>query len=267
MPDGNGTDDGVNIGSAKGPSFDVTGLRSNTRYCFGVSAVDDAGNASPVGTAACASTLANSEARWRFRIACRYQEYLLESFIDLDEDFVAVVSVLGEGEDYDGSHLTYALTGPYDNETQVLDGTINWTDDGLSIGRQDTFQADLSLNDTGDIGTSKSGTAAGCDAVIRFDRRDAAAMAGPSSGSAGPGPGGCSGERDRRLDRHVHQETAERRRRKPVSMKSRTWCGSAAVWKISRCEFVKYAWPARWGIRGMVVGNHWYCEHLGGYAA
>ena len=195
VPGGNGTDDGVSIGSTKGPSFDVTGLRSNTRYCFGVSAVDDAGNASPVGTAACASTLANSEARWRFRIACRYQEYLLESFIDLDEDFVAVVSVLGEGEDYDGSHLTYALTGPYDNETQVLDGTINWTDDGLSIGRQDTFQADLSLNDTGDIGTSKSGTAAGCDAVIRFDRRDAAAMAGPSSGSAGPGPGGCSGER------------------------------------------------------------------------
>ena len=181
------------IGSTAARSFAVTRLRPNTEYCFGVSAVDDAGNESVVSTA-CASTLATRQAEWRFRIACIGRDYLLEGHVDLDEDYVTFVSVVGEGQDYDGDELAYALTGPYDNASRVLDGTIDWSFEGVAGLRKDRFKADLSLNDTGDIAMSKSGSGAGCDAVIRFDRRGAAATSG-SSGSAGSGPGVSAEER------------------------------------------------------------------------
>ena len=57
---GAGSDEAVQIGNTEGLSFDVAGLKPNREYCFGVSAVDDAGNASPVVGTACASTLEKS---------------------------------------------------------------------------------------------------------------------------------------------------------------------------------------------------------------
>ena len=182
VPDGSDPDEGTRIASAGSASYDVTGLIPNTRYCFGVSAVDEAGNVSAVSGTACASTLRTGDATWRFRIACKGQSYNLEGLVDLDEDFVSVVSFLGEGRDYDGDKLSYALTGPYDSTTRVFDGTIDWTFEGSTGGRRDRFKADLSSNDTGNIPTSKSGSAAGCDAVIRFDRRGAAATSGATAG-------------------------------------------------------------------------------------
>ena len=57
---GTGSDDALQIGNTEGLSFDVAGLQPNTEYCFGVRAVDHAGNASPVVGTACASTLEKS---------------------------------------------------------------------------------------------------------------------------------------------------------------------------------------------------------------
>lgn len=179
--EGTASDDAFAIASTGGNSYVVTGLNQETDYCFGARAVDRAGNASDVVEMACTSTFASDQARWRFRIACTGQAYVVRGFVDLDEDFVTDVSILGEAEDYDGGKLTYALTGPYDSATQILDGRIDWNVDGSAAIRTDRFQADLSLDDTGDIPTSKSGSRAECDAVIRFDRRDGATSdAGPT---------------------------------------------------------------------------------------
>ena len=172
VTDGTGYDQAVHIGSTESLGHNVTGLNPNTRYCFGVIAVDDAGNTSIFAKTACASTFGSSEATWRFRIACTGRDYQVEGLVDLDENFVSVVSVVGEGSDYDGDRLTYALTGPYDSTTRVFDGKIVWTFEGSTNTRTDTFKADLSLNDTGDIAMSRSGGS--CDAVIRFDRRSSA---------------------------------------------------------------------------------------------
>ena len=69
-----------------------------------MSAVDDAGNESVVRTA-CASTFASRQAEWRFQIACVDRAYIVEGQVDLDEDYVTFVSVVGEGQDYDGDDL------------------------------------------------------------------------------------------------------------------------------------------------------------------
>ena len=178
----------VFVGRTQDVSFAVTGLNPGTEYCFGVSAVDAAGNASDVVETACATTLRTSSAKWRFRVACRGQDYQVEGFVDLDEDFVTEVLVVGDGEDYNGNHLTYALSGPYDSGTGVFDGTLDWTFEGTTGVRKDEFRANLGLNDTGDIATTKSGAAASCDAVIRFDRRDAAAASDETSTTGRPSP-------------------------------------------------------------------------------
>ena len=148
---------------------DITGLNPGTEYCFGVSAVDEAGNFSDVSNMVCATTLEASAAAWRFLIACSGRDYIFEEPFDLVEDRVAsVISVTAEGNDYDGDPLTYALTGTYTSQDMILDGRIDWS---FEFGgrRVDTFMADLSTDDTGNIPMDiVFHSTSGCDAVIRF---------------------------------------------------------------------------------------------------
>lgn len=189
VSDGIGPEDVTYIGSTKGLAYNVTGLNAGTEYCFGIQSVDAAGNASHVEQTACATTLENSAAAWRYRLACEGRDYNLEGRVDLDEDFVTVVSVVGEGEDYDGTKLSYAITGPYDSGTRIFDATMDWTFEGSANTRQDKFKADLSSDDTGDIRMEQV-VGSGCDGVIRFDRLDAAASAGAWPRSTGTSEGG-----------------------------------------------------------------------------
>ena len=183
-----GGEETFSVGSTSLLSYNVTTLEPSTEYCFSVTAVDEDGNLSDVSGIACATTPESSA--WRFRIACRGEDYQVEGLVDLDEAFVKGISVLGEGEDYNGKKLGYALTGPYDLGTGVFDGTIDWTFEGSADWRRDTFKANLLLNDTGDIATTKSGPAANCDAVIRFDRQDTTATSASTSSSARSRPWG-----------------------------------------------------------------------------
>ena len=150
-------------------SAEVIGLNPGTEYCFGVSAVDTAGNFSAISDMVCATTLEASAAAWRFLMACADRNYNFEGPFDLIEDrAVSTVSVTGEGNDYGGEPLAYALTGTYTSQDMILDGKIDWSFE--SGGRRvDTFMADLSTDDTGDIPMELVfHTHSGCNGVIRF---------------------------------------------------------------------------------------------------
>jgi len=129
----------------------VTGLTPETAYCYKVSAVDAAGNISLLSNEACATTLKKEQSKWTIKMACQNRNYLLEQQLDLDEDVVSSVSVTGEGQDYDGTNLAYALSGAYSIETTTLEAEIIWTFEGSNRRRRDVFTADLSQDDTGNI--------------------------------------------------------------------------------------------------------------------
>ena len=150
-------------------SADITGLNPGTEYCFGVTAVDEAGNFSDLSDMVCATTLQASAAAWRFLMACADRDYNFDEPLDLiEERAVSTVSVTGEGNDYDGHPLTYALTGTYTSQDMMLDGKIDWSFEGGGR-RVDTFLADLSTGDTGDIPMELVfHSSDGCDGVIRF---------------------------------------------------------------------------------------------------
>ena len=117
----------------------------------------------------CATTLEASTAAWRFLIACSGRDYIFEEPFDLVEDReVSAISITAEGNDYSGDPLTYALTGTYTSQDMILDGRIDWSFE--SGGRRvDTFMADLSTDDTGDIPMELVyHSSDGCDVVIRF---------------------------------------------------------------------------------------------------
>ena len=148
---------------------EITGLNPDTEYCFVVSAVDEAGNSSDFSDMVCATTSEASAAAWRFLIACSGRDYIFEEPFDLVEDReVSVISITAEGNDYDGTPLTYALTGTYTSQDMMIrDVRIDWSFEG-GFRRVDTFVADLSTDDTGDIRMEQLQVNKGCDAVIRF---------------------------------------------------------------------------------------------------
>ena len=168
-----GAMDPVSVTTTRSLSADITGLNPGTEYCFGVSAVDVAGNFSTGSDPVCATTLEAHAAAWRFSLACHGQEYNIEEAFDLVEDRAipaVTVSVTGSGQDYDGTPLTYALTGTYTPQDMMLEGKINWSFEGGGR-RTDTFTADLSTDDTGAIPMElvyPNPSTGGCDAVIRF---------------------------------------------------------------------------------------------------
>ena len=152
-------------------SADVTGLNPGTEYCFGVSAVDKAGNFSDISGMVCAMTPQADAAAWRLFIACAGRDYNFERPFDLDENRpTSVISVTGAGNDYNGTPLTYAITGTYNSQEMMLDGKIDWS---FQEGgrRVDSFVADLSTDDTGAIPMNLVfHSRSGCNAVIRFVR-------------------------------------------------------------------------------------------------
>ena len=174
------------VGSSVEPRFVVAGLNPETKYCFAVRAVDASGKTSDYGEEVCETARARDEAKWRFRIACRGQDYQIDEFVDLDEQYADIIATVGEGEDYHGAKLMFAMTGPYDNASGVFDGTIDWTFEGTWDARRDTFQVNLRSREGDkapgkDIAMTKEGARAGCDAVIRFDRRGTVAASVASS--------------------------------------------------------------------------------------
>ena len=159
------------VTSTKGLSAKVGWLNPGTEYCFGVSAVDKSGNFSDFSDTdmVCATTLEASAAAWRFLIACSGRDYNFEEPFDLVEDRdVSVISITAEGNDYSGEPLAYALTGTYTSQDMMIrDGRIDWSFES-GFRRVDTFMADLSTDDTGDIRMEQLQVNKGCDAVIRF---------------------------------------------------------------------------------------------------
>lgn len=158
------------------PHTVVTGLTPDTEYCYKVSAVDATGNVSSPSIEACATTLKIEQSKWTIKMACQNRNYLLEQQLDLDEDVLSSVSVTGEGQDYDGSNLAYALSGAYNAETTTLEAEIIWAFEGRSERRRDVFTADLSQDDTGNI-TMNQVEVTGCAAMIRFIKNTGEATA------------------------------------------------------------------------------------------
>lgn len=137
------------IGTSETPGFTATPLNAGTEYCFQVRAVDASGNTADSAEKACASTFPSDEASWRFRIGCRSEAYRYEGSFDLGEYARAVVD-WGDGTDYDGeTQVVWALAGTYD-PARGLEGEILWQ--GAEFERQDRFNAELSSDDTSDIG-------------------------------------------------------------------------------------------------------------------
>ena len=150
----------------------IVGLLPGREYCFEVTAVDASGNESVPSSQRCRSTLDTQQAEWTVFIGCQGREYRIEEKMDLDTDYSATVSVVGEGQDYDGENLAYALSGVYEAASGSLDGQIIWTFEESPDRRRDLFEVDLTDGDTGDVNMDQV-EVTGCDALIRFVRDDA----------------------------------------------------------------------------------------------
>ena len=170
--DSDDSDDNVlRVESVYRLSHEIPNLIPGRTYCYRVRAEDLAGNISNNSNRACVTT--PNEPNWRFQAACTGQDYQIKQHFHLDEESGDEVFAFKEDKDYDGVASNHALTGSYDKATRLLDGKVVWTfDDTLGGVRTDTFKADLSSDDTGDIVTEKDGPAAGCDLVVRFNRLD-----------------------------------------------------------------------------------------------
>ena len=150
----------------------IVGLLPDVEYCFEVTAVDAAGNESVASSLRCNITLNSAQAEWTVFMGCQEREYRIEEKMDLDINYSATVSVVGEGQDYDGDNLAYALSGAYDSASGLLDGQIIWIFEDNPRRRLDTFEVDLTDGDTGDVDMTQV-ERTGCEALIRFVRDDA----------------------------------------------------------------------------------------------
>lgn len=146
----------------------LTRLQTATEYCYRVAAFDEAGNQSELSNQACATTFSAGLYRVRSKCAAR-STYVVDTTMDLDETITSNVSVVGNANDYDGTPMSYVLSGVYDNQTRQLNGRIDWSFEGSTCYRADTFLTDLSEDDTGDV-TMNQVSACGCTAQIRFTR-------------------------------------------------------------------------------------------------
>ena len=155
------------VSSAGASPTTLLNLLPDTQYCFEVTALSRSGIESASSNVACATTLGADAANWTVYLACQGREYLIEERMDLDIQFTDAVSIVGEGNDYDGTLLAYALTGVYRADTQLLSGDIIWTFEGSTQRRRDLFEASLEGGDSGDVYMEQV-EVTGCDAMIRF---------------------------------------------------------------------------------------------------
>ena len=106
-------------------------------------------------------------------LGCQNQPWLLDANLDLDQNVTSSVTVVGSGQDYDGTNLTYALQGTYLDTTQELSASITWTFEGLTQQRVDEFVAELSTGDSGVVFMNQV-QVTGCDAQIQIIDSDLA---------------------------------------------------------------------------------------------
>lgn len=140
-----------------------SGLVKGTRYCYRVVAYDRALNTSPASVEACATT--GSDGAWDVYIKCQDKNYLVKLNLDVDGNEAGAVQATGSGNDYDGSALTYVLSGKLNPTSRVFGGEITWA--GNSCVRRDTFSVTLASGDTGDQAMSQVAVC-GCTTQIRF---------------------------------------------------------------------------------------------------
>ena len=155
------------MAQAANNAANITGLLPETEYCFEVSAVDGAGQESQASDGVCLTTNSQDSAEWTITIGCQNRAWLLAEKLDLDERFSTSVSVVGTGNDYNGTRLTYALSGIFDVDAEKLTGEITWTFEGSSESRLDRFVASLRGGDSGVVFMDQI-QRTGCDAQIRF---------------------------------------------------------------------------------------------------
>lgn len=148
----------------------VLRLKPATEYCFNVVALDAAGNASERSNTACVST--NDSASYQVLSKCvGASYYVLNARLDLDLQYSELVSVAGNATDYNGTPMSYVITGLYESSSNVLNGRIDWAFQGSSSSRVDEFSVNLQAADTGDV-TMNQVKVTGCTAQIRFIRED-----------------------------------------------------------------------------------------------
>lgn len=165
------------IGESQGSELRVTGLSSDTEYCYFVSAVDLFGNVSLPSRTVCGRTHGAQYANWVMRSACIGSNYLFEKVLDIDESASSTISFIKTWSDYDGKTLGGAFNGSYDISTSVLRGELLYSAEGSGYTRRDDFSVSLASGDTGDIPTTTAwigpdGSSLTCDTVVRFTRSD-----------------------------------------------------------------------------------------------
>ena len=167
----------VPVDAVSGLTSNDLGLKAATKYCYTVSAFDEAGNASERSGVACATT--NSTGAWNMYLACVGQPYILQNNLDLDETISSNIQVTGTGYDYDGTPLAYVVAGLCDSDSKLLDGSITFTFEGSSCVREDIFEANLTTGDSGDTVMNQI-RPCGCTAVIRFVKTGVTSVATPA---------------------------------------------------------------------------------------
>jgi len=153
-------------GSTDVNQYDL-GLNRATKYCYRISAFDNAGNESIKSTETCATT--NATGAWNISMGCYGTEPNLEINTDLNESITDMIQVTGTGKDYDGISLAYVLNGTYDKTTNVINASNTMTFEGSSCVRVDGFTAGLPTVD--DV-VMYQGKPCGCTAFIRIKKAD-----------------------------------------------------------------------------------------------
>ncbi|HEY3278202.1 MAG TPA: fibronectin type III domain-containing protein [Syntrophorhabdaceae bacterium] len=164
------------VGSTAGLTANDNGLSPSTSYCYTVVAYDEAGNTSPAGGAACATT--KDAGGWTVYSRCLGRSWYSILFnMDLDESVSSYVHVFGTGEYY-GLDLAFLLSGRYDSDSATLDGRMTWLFQANSCIRVDEFSAYLGSGESGDI-TMDQVRFCGCTSQIRFSRTGESGAAKP----------------------------------------------------------------------------------------
>ena len=169
-----GEEDGYIVGETEALTVAIKDLNPDTEYCHAVFAVDRRGNLSDASETVCTRTKPKAEAEWTAFIGCQAREFLLEEKLEIEEDRNSRVEFAGQGNDYNGTALSYIFTGIYDQSSSILSADINWSFEGNSETRLDRFAANLSTGDSG-IVLMDQVRRTGCDAQIQFVRDSNAA--------------------------------------------------------------------------------------------
>jgi len=159
------------LGRVKGDQleFFAKGLNPDTEYCFSVIAQDDAGNQSEPTDVVCETTLPLESAGRTIYLGCvDWDYYVIEMLMDLDEFFDDRIELTGIGNDYDGSRLSYVISGDYIEATGEVNAEINWAFEDSSVKRVDGFSTNLDTADTGDVPLTKVVDNGGCYGEIRI---------------------------------------------------------------------------------------------------